>query len=211
MKRKLFAMAVLAAFLLSPYFNLAAYANGGPEEINIIEEIIIRERNPFTPSGTGTVVDHADGDDEKVFYTITTADEHIFYLVIDRQRGTENVYFLNAVTVADLMALAEKPDETVMEPEPPIIHIPMPVLDETHEGQEAPADPGAGENNNIGTYLVIGLFALLGIAAGWYFKIHKPKQAGVETGDEYEETDDGEDYAGDWDDEPWDEESEEAG
>ena len=49
--------------------------------------------NPFTPNGTGTVVDNATDEDGKEFYTIQTADENVFYLVIDKQRGTENVYF----------------------------------------------------------------------------------------------------------------------
>lgn len=33
--------------------------------------------------------------------------ENVFYLVINRQRETENVYLLNAVTELDLIALAE--------------------------------------------------------------------------------------------------------
>lgn len=65
-----------------------------------------RDPQPFTPDGTGTVV-NATSEDGKEVFTITTADEAVFYLVIDRQRSAENVYFLNAVTVADLMALAE--------------------------------------------------------------------------------------------------------
>ena len=55
------------------------------------------------PGGTGTVVEQTD-EDGKEFYTIMTADENVLYLVIDRQRETENVYFLNAVTEADLIA-----------------------------------------------------------------------------------------------------------
>ena len=37
-------------------------------------------QNPFTPDGTGTVVDNATDEDGKEFYTITTADESVFYL-----------------------------------------------------------------------------------------------------------------------------------
>ena len=51
------------------------------------------------------MLDNATDQDGKEFFTITTADEAVFYLVIDRQREAENVYFLNAVTVADLLAL----------------------------------------------------------------------------------------------------------
>lgn len=60
----------------------------------------------FTPPGTGTVIDQATDSDEKVFYTITAPGDHIFYLVIDKQRNNDNVYFLNAVTVDDLLPLA---------------------------------------------------------------------------------------------------------
>ena len=38
---------------------------------------------PFTPEGTGTVLDNATDQDGKEFFTITTADEAVFYLVID--------------------------------------------------------------------------------------------------------------------------------
>ncbi len=62
---------------------------------------------PFTPEGTGTVVDNATDEDGKEFYTITTPSEHVFYLVVDKQRDSENVYFLDAVTEKDLLALAE--------------------------------------------------------------------------------------------------------
>ena len=36
----------------------------------------------FTPEGTGTVLDSATGqEDDKQFYTITTADGNVFYLM----------------------------------------------------------------------------------------------------------------------------------
>lgn len=50
------------------------------------------------------------------FDTIITENENVFYLVIDKQRDTENVYFLNAVTESDLMALAEPDAEETAEP-----------------------------------------------------------------------------------------------
>lgn len=58
-------------------------------------------------------VDNATDADGKEFFTITTPAENVFYLVIDRQRETENVYFLNAVTEADLLALAEISEEPI--------------------------------------------------------------------------------------------------
>ncbi len=67
-----------------------------------------KESAPLTPDGQGTVLDNATDEDGKEFFTITTPDENVFFLVIDRQKESENVYFLNAVTESDLMALAEK-------------------------------------------------------------------------------------------------------
>ena len=64
------------------------------------------------------MVDNATDKEGKEFYTITTPDENIFYLVIDKQKTTDNVYFLNAVTEADLLPLAEKSEEETAEPAP---------------------------------------------------------------------------------------------
>ena len=72
--------------------------------------------NPLTPDGQGTLLDNATGEEGKEFFTITTADESVFYLVIDRQKSGENVYFLNTVTVDDLMALAEPGKEEAPAP-----------------------------------------------------------------------------------------------
>mgnify|MGYP000906025640 CR=1 FL=1 len=62
---------------------------------------------PLTPDGTGTVIDNVTNEDGKEFFTITTPSKHVFYLIIDRQKESENVYFLDAVTEKDLLALAQ--------------------------------------------------------------------------------------------------------
>lgn len=73
-----FIAAVLAAFLMLPFMGMVAYAGGGdcPEPEPATEETVIpategpadeTELNPFTPAGTGTVVDHATDGDGKEF------------------------------------------------------------------------------------------------------------------------------------------------
>ena len=65
----------------------------------------------FTPDGSASVLDEAqETADDKQFYTITTEAGNVFYLIIDGKRDSQNVHFLNGVTEADLMALAEKGD-----------------------------------------------------------------------------------------------------
>lgn len=132
-KHRVVAAALCAAFLMCG-ITTTAYAGGGeewedgtggtswegldPVEPTEPPATPEPEPNPFTPDGQGTMVDNATDQDGKEFFTIMAADESVFYLVIDRQRETENVYFLNAVTVADLMALAEPSPEAVPEPRP---------------------------------------------------------------------------------------------
>lgn len=82
-------VAALAALLMFPLFSATAYAGGGDEEppkqppTETAVPEAEPEPNPFTPAGTGTVVDTATDADGKVFYTIVTPDENVFYLVID--------------------------------------------------------------------------------------------------------------------------------
>lgn len=74
----------------------------------------------LTPSGNLTLIDDimqkessSDEDEEvhsKQFITVQSKNGNYFYLVIDRCGETENVYFLNLVDEADLMALMEDGD-----------------------------------------------------------------------------------------------------
>ena len=127
---------------------------------------------PLTPDGQGTVVDNATDEDGKEFFTITTADESVFYLVVDRQKTGNNVYFLNAVTVDDLMSLAEpdkEPSTPITAPEPSSEPGP------TNTPEPTPKEKSAG-NGNAGMILLVVAVAAVGGMAGWYFKIYRPKQ-----------------------------------
>ena len=195
---------LLCAVLMVGVLTVPAYAGGGDESEDGVGEYIPweglepaeplpAEPNPFTPDGTGTVVDNATDQDGKEFFTITTAEEAVFYLVIDRQRETENVYFLNAVTVADLMALAESSGEPAA-PEPP------PEPDPTQEPEPVPEKKGGA-----GPLLLALAVVVIGGGAGWYFKIYRPKhQKAAEPEEDYggDPYDGPEDYDGEA---PWDE------
>ena len=154
------------------------------------------------PGGQGTVIDNASGTSEesgREFFTIATTDENIFYLVIDRQRDSENVYFLNTVTESDLMALAEKdadgPSQSaVPDPEPvcsctqkcvpgavnaacPVCVLSWQSCVSTVEapGQTDPEPEKRSGSGETGTIIVVLLAALAVGGAGWYIKIYKPK------------------------------------
>lgn len=157
------------------------------------------EPNPFTPAGQASVLDNATDGDGKEFYTFITPEENVFYLVIDNQRDSENVYFLNAVTEDDLAALAEKgeKDGTGESAVPEVIvctctdkceagmvNTSCPVCKndlsactgkeqappETEEPEKEDTKKGSG-----GAFIFVLLAALAVGGAGYYFKIYKPK------------------------------------
>ena len=154
----------------------------------------------FTPDGTGTVQDNISGEDgDKQFYTITTEAGNVFYLIIDGKRDDNNVYFLNGVTEADLMALAEKNEGTMsVIPEEDVctctdkceageVNTACPVCKNDLKGctgKERPAEteepaqtePPKKDNGSAGTiiFIIVALLAVGGV--GYYVKIVRPKQ-----------------------------------
>lgn len=158
---------------------------------------------PITPpGGQGTVIDNASvtsGGSEREFFTIATPDENVFYLVIDRKKDAENVYFLNAVTESDLMALAEKdisaPSQSAVPDPVPVctckekcvpgaVNAKCPVCvlswkDCTGTVTADPVDQKPEPSRNSGgagtvILVVIAMAAVGGV--GWYLKIYKPKK-----------------------------------
>ena len=156
------------------------------------------------PGGQGTVIDNVtttSGENGREFFTIATPNENVFYLVIDRQRDSENVYFLNAVTESDLMALAEKDTQTpsqsaIPDPAPEPVctckekcvpgevdtGCPVCVLsykDCTGVVTASPKDPEPEQKpdgGGTGTVIIV-LVAVLAVGgAGWYLKVYKPKK-----------------------------------
>nr|AMN85519.1 hypothetical protein [Enterococcus faecium] len=166
----------------------------------------------FTPEGTGTVLDSATGEDgDKQFYTITTEAGNVFYLIIDGKRDDNNVYFLNGVTEADLMALAEKGDGSVSvipaadvctcteKCEAGEVNTGCPVCKNDLNGcigKEKPAEPEESaepeqpkkDTGSVGTiiFIIVALLAVGGV--GYYVKIVRPKQQ-AEDEDEFDEDD----------------------
>lgn len=154
----------------------------------------------FTPEGTGTVQDSATGEDgDKQFYTITTEAGNVFYLIIDGKRDDNNVYFLNGVTEADLMALAEKNEGTMSvipaedvctctdKCEAGEVNTACSVCKNDLKGctgKERPAEteepaqtePPKKDNGSAGTiiFIIVALLAVGGV--GYYVKIVRPKQ-----------------------------------
>ena len=82
--------AALSALLCAVMFALPAFA--------------VAETQPLTPDGNLEIVDDIVHED-KQFITVKSRSGAEFYIVIDRSRESDNVYFLNQVDDVDLFAL----------------------------------------------------------------------------------------------------------
>ena len=84
--------AALSALLCAVGLTLPAFA--------------MAETQPLTPDGNLEIVDDIVHED-KQFITVKSRSGAEFYIVIDRSRESDNVYFLNQVDDVDLFALLE--------------------------------------------------------------------------------------------------------
>lgn len=181
----------------------------------------------FTPDGNLTLIDdffqieqEATEDAEqkdKQFITLQSKNGNFFYLVIDRNGETENVYFLNLVDEADLMALIEDEEDGTKVPtcsctdkcaigaiktDCEICRTNMsecvgkePVVEEPEPTN--PAEEPTEENTSV-NFLPIIILVIAGAAGGavyWFkFKKQKPKTSGNSDLDDYDYGQDDDDY-----------------
>ncbi|MCD7841697.1 MAG: DUF4366 domain-containing protein [Lachnospiraceae bacterium] len=167
----------------------------------------------LTPEGNLTLVDDVlqtdsseDGGSEledKQFITVQSKSGNYFYIIIDRSGDTENVYFLNLVDEADLMALIDEEDtasaDTVsctctdkcvvgdIDTTCPVCATSMnecegpDVTANASTDADADADTTDTEDtadessDNSGLLLFLLVALLAGGGAAYYFKIYKPK------------------------------------
>ena len=162
----------------------------------------------------------------KEFYTIQTASEKVFYLIIDRDGEEEVVYFLTEVTENDLLNVTADNSDTLpqnsaaLESAIPVTEGALPNNNGEQETEEEPteeaAEDGEGENteepepepekteeNPAATYIILGIVAVAAIGGGYYFKVAKKKK------EEFiDEDDDEEDEEEEYDDNEENEDSE---
>lgn len=129
----------------------------------------------------------------KEFYTIQTASEKVFYLVIDRDGDDEVVYFLTEVTENDLLNVTTDNSETLpknsaaLESAIPVTGGALPNNNGEQETEEEATEEGSGEaveepepepvkENPAAAYIILGIAAAAAIGGGYYFKVVKGKK-----------------------------------
>jgi hypothetical protein len=176
----------------NPYYNPGQPGNATVGEANDDEPTISSvpdNLKPFTPDGTGEVVDNATDGDGKEFFTITTEGGNDFYLIIDRQRTADNVYLLNTVTENDLASLA-KPGDGKPESATPTIS-PLPATPSPEPSPEPTTPPTTEKGrSSMGTIALVAVVVVAVGGAGYYIKIARPKRNAPDA-DDYEDEPDG--------------------
>ncbi len=153
----------------------------------------------------------------KEFYTIQTATDKVFYLIIDRDGEEELVYFLTEITENDLLNATSDNSETLpknsaaLESAIPTEGGALPnnngelpedqeqaeenIEDEenaedTENTEETEPEEKASEPNPMVSYILMGALAIAFIGGAYYFKVvRKKKEDFIEDEDEDEEED----------------------
>ena len=165
----------------------------------------------------------------KEFYTIQTASDKVFYLIIDRDGEEEMVYFLTEITENDLLNATSDNSETLpknsaaLESAIPTEDGALPnnngeqpedsgqteetaeeteSTEDTESTEETKPEEKAAEPNPLVSYILMGALAIAFIGGAYYFKVvRKKKEDFIE--DEDEDGEDEEEYENE-DEEPKD-------
>lgn len=134
-------------------------------------------------SGSATVSSRikTDGSDssEKIFYTFTTKEGEVLYLIVDQSQSTDNVYLLDTVSIGDLKVLAdgqtsaygsdtEKKEDNLLSA--------LTAPSEQDNGalsEQTGKKQGSASMNNA---FIILIFAAIGGGAYYYLKIYRNKK-----------------------------------
>lgn len=123
----------------------------------------------------------------KEFYTIKTANNNTFYLVVDRSQTAQNVYMLSTIDENDLKDFIEAAEtESEKETEPAVV---IPETEKEEETEPVKEETKTG-NSNMGAMLLVMLTAAVGIGAYYFIKI-RPKKEEEDTDSENLEVGDG--------------------
>ncbi|MBC6314057.1 CD1107 family mobile element protein [Listeria grandensis] len=122
-------------------------------------------------SGGGSVIESNNtSGDGKTFYTVTTKDEQVFYIIVDNTKASDNVYLLTDVTQEDLAKLVNGEEPIIQETPEKEVEKPSVTEAETTENQPETAP-------NYMPIILLAVVLIGGIGgAYYYFKVCKPKR-----------------------------------
>ena len=219
MRKKVFRVGAMLLLCLTVLLGTAtsAFAYYNEDEANEDNTVVVEEpaeetpaetetpatepQGQITPDGNMTLVDDLDYSSRGglQFMTVTSKDGHVFYIVIDRTANSENVYFLNQVDAADLLALmndeqkeAYQKEQEARQQEQQATVAPVQTETQTPAETQQPQQTETEKqplNNNMVMIAVFGVIGI-GVIAAYYFLKIKPKKNGSSIDEDREFYDD---------------------
>ena len=185
---------------VNPYYEDPAVEK--EEENKDKEETKLPENaTPTNPTDAKADVTDYKVSGEKEFFTIQTASEKVFYLIVDRSGEEKVVYFLTEISERDLLNVTTD-NSTTLPMNSAIVESAIPdntakeESDETtgntestettetatEENTEAESEPAETQGDSTSVYIVMAVVAAIAVIIGYYVKVVKKK-------DDYEEDD----------------------
>ncbi len=187
--KKLGKIVILMILVLS--FSISSvYANANKEEEKSEEELWISEYATDENSSKGTVIENVDKDgkpidvekeefiDVRQFVSFKTKCGKTLHLIIDHSKNNKNVKLLTEVSELDLLNMLDEGErkkllgnqkEEVKKEEPKKVEEIKP------EQEQEKVEKKDDKKSSNSLYLIFGIFILIFIGAGYYFKVYKKK------------------------------------
>lgn len=174
-------------------------------ETEVLPERVIGEdpENAFSVPGNAQVLDDITDSGSKEFFTIQTANNNTYFIVVDRSSTTDNVYMLSTIDENDLKEFlneeeteTEAPTQAVVLPE----NVVTPEETEPAETEEPEIEDEKG-GLNTGALGSLAVLVAAGVVGAYYLKKKKAQKEadddeneGMEYGETYRLGDDDEEY-----------------
>lgn len=205
MNKKIWMAVLTACMLVASPLTAFAQVDGGTEgqaepAADTPETTESLPDTALTEEGNATLGDTATSSDDKEFITVQTKKGTTYYIVIDHQRDSNNVYFLNAVDDSDLASFVD--EETTSS----VVGLPStdkvdatadtsdtvtkPDTDRTTDEADAKEDESTQKqvlaNSGNRNIMIIGIAAIVLLVVVILKKKKKSDHSDYETEDEYE-------------------------
>lgn len=144
---------------------------------NLPDSLEGTQMDPAEP-GQGTVYEKVNTDTsqdaERIFYTVTTDEGEVFYLVIDQGQSSNNVYLLDQVNLNDLKALAV--DDTGAIEEESSDSLLSALGGVNTESNDLPAESTPSKKSNSSNMIILIIILAIGGGVYYYMKVYKNKK-----------------------------------
>ncbi len=176
----------------NPYYTNPEEESNGDANSNLASQLPISGEATKPSNAVGTVTEYTSEttseDEGKEFYTITTASDKTFYLIIDNSQSSDNVLLLTQCSENDLLNFTGT-ETTTLPLNSAVIETALPnntyIVEEEEFLEEATTEVSTESSeskeevvateSDTGMYVIIGIVILAVVAVAYYMKVVKGK------------------------------------